>query len=78
MIEVQIEAMLASPPDRDELVVHLFAKDGGQWGEIYRDQNENWIDFYGSASAPMRFRLDRLVQALTRSHAALRDRLEVR
>jgi hypothetical protein len=33
MTESMIEAMIASPPDRDELVVQLFVKDAGQWGE---------------------------------------------
>ena len=31
MSDKMIEAILASPPERDELVVQLFLKDGGQW-----------------------------------------------
>jgi len=76
MSEMQIEAMLASPPERDELVVQLFAKDGGQWGEIYRENSEYWIDLYCSGSTPMRCKLDQMVQALARSQTELRDRLD--
>jgi hypothetical protein len=32
-----IEAIVASPPDRNDLVVQLFSKDNGQWGEVYRE-----------------------------------------
>lgn len=76
MSEMQIEAMLASPPERDEVVVQLFAKHGGQWGEVYRDNNDYWIDLYCSDSSPLRFKVDALVTALSHAQKELRDRLE--
>jgi hypothetical protein len=75
MSELQIEALLASPPERAELVVQLFVKDGGQWGEVYRDEGRFWIDLYGSGSTPLRFEMDQIIQALTRSQAELSSRL---
>lgn len=75
MIESQIEMMLASPPERDELVVHLFAKDGGQLAEIYRDQGTYWIDVCLSDYGPLTFKLDAMIYALTRSQMKLHERL---
>ena len=76
MTEAQIEAIIASPPDRDELVVQLFAKSGGQWAEIYRDGNEYFIDLYLTDSPPMRLNLDSTIQALSRAKLELKERLE--
>lgn len=76
MIEAQIEAILASPPEQEELVVQLFTKDGGQWGEVYRFENSFWIGIYTSGLTPLRFKLDNFVQALSRSKTALLQRLE--
>lgn len=78
MIEAQIEAILASPPERDELVVQLFAKDGGQWGEVYRCEDSFWIDLYTSEPTPLRFKLEAFLEALSRSKNALSQRLEKR
>jgi len=77
MNETKIEALLASPPDRDELVVQLFVKDGGQWGEVYRDEGVYWVDLYVSASTPIRLKVDEIIQALSRSRKELSDRLDV-
>lgn len=76
MEDTRIEAMIASPPGRDELVVQLFAKPGGQWAEIYRDGGEYFIDLYTLGSPPMRYNVDSLIQALSRSKTELKDRLE--
>ena len=46
MNDKMIEAIVASPPERDELVVQLFLKDGGQWGEIFREEGRWWIELY--------------------------------
>ena len=75
MVESSIEAMLASPPERDELVVQLFVRNGGQWGEIYRDNGEYWIDLYLAQSESLRFRLDQFIESLDRSSSALHERL---
>ena len=71
----QIEAMLASPPERDELVIQLFTKDGGQWAEIFRQQEAYWIELYGMGSGPLRFKLEDMIDALTGSFGELRERL---
>jgi len=77
MPDKAVEAILASPPDREELVVQLFLRDGGQWGEIYRESGEYWIDIYGSEhEAPMRLTVNEMVDALTQSVKQLRQRLE--
>lgn len=68
---MQIEAIIGSPPERDELVVQLFAKDGGQWAEAYREQGVYMVELY-VAGSPMRFRLDEMISALGRSLDELR------
>jgi hypothetical protein len=78
MNEAKIEAILASPPERDELVVQLFTKGGGQWGEVYRFEDSFWIDLYTSEPTPLRFKLNSFVEALSRSKTALSERLEER
>ena len=45
MIE-KLEAILASPPERDGLVVQLFMVDGGQLAEIFRDKDKLVMDLY--------------------------------
>jgi hypothetical protein len=78
MSEMQTEAVIASPPppDRDEIVVQLFVKDCEQWGEMYRQNEEYWIDMYFCASAPVRLSVEDLIQALVRSRQKLREQLE--
>jgi len=76
MSDMQIEAMIASPPERDELVVQLFVKDGGQWGEIYRKNDEYVIDIYVTASMCVCTSVENLIQTLVHSRQKLRDRLE--
>jgi hypothetical protein len=41
-----LEAMVASPPERDDLVVQLFVKGLGQWGEIIFDKGKFIIELY--------------------------------
>lgn len=76
MVEDAIEAVLGAPEERDEVVVQLFVKDGGQWGEMYRDAGEYWIEIYGVGERSLRVRCDTFLQSLTRYHAELRRRLE--
>jgi hypothetical protein len=49
MSEKNIEAIIASPPEREELVVQLFVKNSGQWGEIFREQGSWRLELYGRA-----------------------------
>jgi hypothetical protein len=73
-----IEAMVASPPHRNELVVQLFVRDGGQWGEVFVEGGEYWIDLYLAAGEPpLRFGVGEVISALTRSVDELRRRFEV-
>lgn len=77
MSDSTIEAMLASPPDREELVVQLFLRNGGQWGEVYREGGDYWIDIYRSQhEAPIRLTVSEMVGALSQSVDNLRQRLE--
>lgn len=77
MAERTIEAMLVSPPERNELVVHLFHVDGGQWGEVFRDGGRYWIElFSGSNQNMLRFPAQEMINALTNSVNQLRTRLE--
>jgi len=76
MTESIIEAMIASPPERNELVVQLFAKSGGQWAEIFRIGNEYFIELFIEGTNPLRFNLDSTIKALTRSKLELQERLE--
>ena len=72
-----IEALLASPPDRDEPVVQLFYRDGGQWGELFRSDGTYWLEIYCAAqTAAVRVQADDLVNGLTEALRELRARLE--
>jgi len=77
MAEKLIEAVLASPPDRDELVVQLFLRNGGQWGELYRMDGDYWIEIYRSErEPPMKVTVNELVLALTKAVGELHKRLQ--
>jgi hypothetical protein len=45
-----LEAIVASPSERDDLVVQLFVKDGGQWGEIIYDEKKLKLELYTQES----------------------------
>jgi len=38
MTNKTLEAIIASPPDREALVVQFFLKDGDQWAEMFFDE----------------------------------------
>jgi hypothetical protein len=77
MTDTKIEGILASPPDREELVVQLFLREGGQWGEVFREGGEYWIDIYRSEhEPPVRLPVGEMVTALTKSVEQLRERLK--
>jgi len=76
MSEKTIEAMIASPPERDELVVQLFEKDGGQWGEVFREAGRWWIELYPRQDGqPWRLDLEELRTVMDISLKELRSRL---
>ena len=78
MAEKILEAMLAVPPGRAELVVQLFVRDGNGWGEIFRENGDYWIEIYGPGhEVPIRVTVSELIHVLTLSVNELRDRLEV-
>jgi hypothetical protein len=70
-----IEAILASPPERDELVVQLFFRGGDQWGELYRDNGVYRLDVLSRQPATT-FNASELLTALARALDELRSRLE--
>ena len=49
MNQKTMEAIIASPPERDDLVVQLFLKEGGQWGEIFKEAGHWWLELYPAA-----------------------------
>ena len=53
-----LEAILASPPERDSLVVQLFVRDGGQWGEVFLEEGLFKIDLYPNSRGNNEWRLD--------------------
>ena len=73
--ESQIEAMLVSPPEREELVVQFFARDGGQWGELYRENGQFWIELCLVGGSPLRFKVEDMIGTISRSLAVLQERL---
>jgi hypothetical protein len=53
-----LEAILASPPERDGLVVQLFVRDGAQWGEVFLEDRQFKIDLYPNSRGNNEWRLD--------------------
>ena len=70
----QIEAILASPPEHDELVVQLFIRNGGQWGEIVRNGDSYMIEIFANVS--LRLDADELAISIRRAIDELKARLE--
>ena len=76
MTDSHIEAIIGSPPERDELVVQLFALNGGQWAEIFRKHGTYLIELYGFEDGPVTFGVDEFISAIQRSLVELKQRLE--
>lgn len=77
MSEKTIEAIVASPPERDELVVQLFVKDDGQWGEIFREGGRWWLELYPRTDGQLwRLNLEEARTVINLSFEELRRRLE--
>jgi len=61
----EIEAIVASPTEQDNLVVQLFKRDGGQFGEVFREGIQSRIEIYPSVDGkPWNFEVDELVHVL--------------
>jgi hypothetical protein len=77
MSDKQIEAILASPPEREDLVVQLFLKDGGQWGEIFRKNGDFLIELYPQPDGhPWRFDANEVRRVIDLSVNELKNRLQ--
>jgi hypothetical protein len=70
-----IEAIVASPPERDDLVIQLFASGRGQWGEVYRHEDSFWIELYSQPDGqPWQFPLEEVISVLSLSLRELQAR----
>ena len=70
----KIEAVIGSPLEHKGLVVQLFVRDGGQWGEIDQDAGELEIEIYSHPAArPWRFNIEELEKVLTLAKERLRQ-----
>lgn len=71
-----IEVMLASPPERDEIVAQLFHTDGGQWGEIYREDSVFKLEIIKSPMESLHLDCEECLDAMQTAIAELKLRLE--
>lgn len=70
----KIEAIVGSPPEKQKLVVQLFVKDGGQWGEIDQETGELEIEIYARPDGKtFRFRLEDLEKVIALAKERLRQ-----
>lgn len=76
--EKTIEALIGSPPEREELVVQLFFKHGGQWGEIFRDEGVYKMVLFSSNTSEENQILDceEFIEAISKGLAELKFRLD--
>ncbi len=63
MVE-KIEAILASPPDRDDLVVQLFVTDGGQFAEIFNDKGRLTMELFISSKSSIKVDCSQILRAI--------------
>jgi hypothetical protein len=71
-----LEAVVASPPEKDDLVVQIFVKDGGQWGEIIYDKKGFKLELYAQSSGdPWILDLDEVEEVFALAREELRKRL---
>ncbi len=70
----KIEAIVASPPEKEKLVVQLFVKGGGQWAEIDQETGELEVEIYpNSIEKTMRFKLEELEKVIALAKERLRE-----
>lgn len=75
MNDKTLEVFIASPPDRDCLVVQLFVKDGGQWGEIIKNGDNVTLELYPEPSDGVwRLDMSEVLHVLTLGQKELLDR----
>lgn len=68
-----IDAIIGSPPEREELIVQLFHRDGPLIGEVYREQGGYWIQFLNAGEgSELRLNADELLIVLQKSLSELR------
>lgn len=74
MTDRTIDAIIGSPPERDELIVQLFHRDGPLMGEVFREKGAYWIQFLDQSERPvLRLNADELVTVMQRSLNELRN-----
>ena len=72
-----LEAIVASPPEREELVIQFFIKDADQWGELVRDNDRYVLEVYPSANgSPWKLDLAELQYVLQLGKEELSNRLK--
>jgi hypothetical protein len=75
-MEKTIEVMLGSPPEREELVAQLFHTNGGQWGEIYRENGMYKVELFTSPNEPLQLDCEECLDAMRTAIVELKARLE--
>lgn len=72
-----LEAFLSSPAEREALVVQLFLRDGGQWGEIFKDKGKYWLELYEQPQGqPWLLDFEEVLKILQLSIVKLKDHQE--
>lgn len=68
-----VEAIVASPPDKNGLVVQLFSRGKGQWAEIDQEEGLLVIEVYaGPDGKALRFDLEEVERVITLAKERLR------
>jgi hypothetical protein len=73
-----IEAILASPPDHDELVVQFFHRDGAQFGELFRHGEHLVLEVFAPPGDALRLDAREFAEVLSGALATLTARLQSR
>lgn len=71
-----IEVILASPPERNELVAQLFHTGGGQWGELFRENGAYRLELYAGSPRHIQLDCEECLAAIQAAIRELRTRLE--
>ena len=77
MKDKKIEVIIASPPERDDLVIQYFEIDGGQWAELFKEDSEYKIEFYQKENGePWGFDFEEVIKCLELGKEELMKRIE--
>jgi hypothetical protein len=60
----KIEAILASPPARNGLVVQLFVAGGGQFAEIFDDDGHLVMEFFTAPDSSIKVDCSQILRAI--------------